>query len=157
MESKYNVLFLCTHNSARSQMAEAFLKKYGSGLFNAYSAGFEPTKIDPMTQEVMREIGLEMEGQCAKGVETYLGKLLVHYLIIVCQAADSQCPHTWPGIYERLSWPFEDPAATEGGQEERLRKFRHVRDQIEQRIKVWLEDVSPCAEPHVLKRSIARE
>ncbi len=143
MHRKRNVLFLCTHNSARSQMAEAFLGKYGADDFSAFSAGLNPTEIDPMTHEVMREIGLEMEGQCAKGIRTYLGKLMVHYLIVVCEAANRDCPHTWPGleVQERLFWPIEDPAAAAGSHEQRLEVFRRVRDQIEQRIKSWLQDI----------------
>ncbi len=144
MAPKRNVLFLCTHNSSRSQMAEAFLRKYAGDRFNAYSAGLDPTEIHPMTRQVMREVGLDLNGQHAKGVQTYLGKLLVSYLIIVCETANRRCPYTWPGseIQKRLSWPFEDPVAAEGSEQERLRKFRQVRDQIEERIKSWLKDIS---------------
>ncbi len=143
MERKRNVLFLCTHNSSRSQMAEAFLRKYAGDRFNVYSAGLDPTELHPMTRQVMQEVGLDLDDQYAKGVETYLGKLLVSYLIIVCETANSRCPRTWPGleIQKRLFWPFDDPVAAEGSEEERLRKFRQVRDQIEQRIKSWFEDI----------------
>lgn len=143
MAQKRNVLFLCTHNSGRSQMAEAFLRKYAGDRFNVYSAGFEPTEIHPMTRQVMREVGLDLDNQHAKGVQTYLGRLLVSYLIVVCETADSRCPRTWPGseIQKRLFWSFEDPVAAEGSEEERLEKFRQVRDQIEQRIKSWLKDI----------------
>jgi arsenate reductase (thioredoxin) len=142
MARKPNVLFLCTHNSSRSQMAEAFLKKYTGDRFDAYSAGLQPTEIDPMARTVMQEVGLDMEGQYAKGVQAYLGKLLVSYLVVVCDAANRQCPHVWPGleIQQRLFWPFDDPVAAEGTEEERLQKFRQVRDQIEQRIKAWLKE-----------------
>ncbi len=141
MERKRNVLFLCTHNSSRSQMAEAFLRKYAGDQFNVYSAGLEPTEIHPMTRQVMAEAGLSLEGQSAKGVQTYLGKLLVSHLIIVCEEANSKCPYSWPGVYERLFWPFEDPDTAQGSHEERLERFRQVRDQIEQRVKAWLEEV----------------
>jgi arsenate reductase len=144
VERKRNVLFLCTRNSSRSQMAEAFLRKYAGDRFNVYSAGFEPTEIHPMTRQVMHEVGLDLNDRHAKGVETYLGKLLVSYLIVVCEAADSRCPHTWPGseIQKRLFWRFEDPVAAEGTEEERLQKFRQVRDQIERKIKSWLRDIA---------------
>ena len=144
MERKRNVLFLCTHNSSRSQMAEAFLRKYAGDRFNVYSAGLDPTEIHPMALQVMREAGLDLNDQHAKGVQTYLGKLLVSYLIIVCEIANRRCPHTWPGseIQQRLFWPFEDPVAAEGSEEERLQKFRHVRDQMERRIKSWLKDIA---------------
>lgn len=129
-------------------MAEAFLRRHGGDRFNAYSAGLEPTEINPMTREVMREIGLDMEGCHAKGVQTYLGKLMVHHLIIVCETANRNCPHTWTGleIESRLFWPFDDPAAVEGSREERLQNFRQVRDQMEQRIKTWLREVSEKGE-----------
>lgn len=144
MKRKRNVLFLCTHNSVRSQMAEAFLRKYGDDRFNAYSAGLEPTEIDPMTTEVMREVGLDLEGRHAKSVKTYLGKLPVHYLIIVCGKANRDCPRTWPGleIEERLFWPFDDPAEAQGSREEKLQTFRRVRDQVERQVKSWVEEVS---------------
>jgi len=121
-------------------MAEAFLKKYAGDKFDAYSAGLMPTEIHPMTQTVMQEVGLDIKDQHAKGVQAYLGKLLVNYLIIVCDSANRSCPRVWPGleIRERLFWPFDDPAAAEGSEEERLQKFRQVRDQIAQRIKSWL-------------------
>ncbi len=81
--------------------------KCGGEDFNAFSAGLQPTEIDAMTREVLQEIGLEMEGQHAKSVRTYLGKLMVHHLIVVCEAANRDCPHTWPGleVEERLFWP----------------------------------------------------
>jgi arsenate reductase len=150
MERKRNVLFLCTHNSSRSQMAEAFLRKYAGDRFNAYSAGLDPTELHPMTRQVMREVGLDLEGQYAKGVQTYLGKLWVSHLVVVCETANRRCPHAWPGleIQERLFWPFDDPVEAEGSEEERLGKFRQVRDQIEQRIRSWLKDSgAPNDEP----------
>jgi arsenate reductase len=141
MEKKRNVLFLCMRNSSRSQMAEAFLRKHAGDQFDVYSAGLDPTEIHPMTRQVMKEVGLEPEGQSAKGVRTYLGKLLVNYLIVVCETANSRCPRTWPGIHERLYWPFEDPETAQGNEQERLEEFRQVRDQIEQRIKSWLMEL----------------
>lgn len=132
------VLFLCTGNSARSQMAEAFLRKYGSGKFEAHSAGLEPKGLHPITVQVMSEIGLDVSGQHSKGVDAYLGKTLFQYLITVCDDADKNCPTTWPGISNRMHWSFEDPAAFEGTEEEKLFKFRQIRDQIEIKIKSWL-------------------
>lgn len=156
MERKPNVLFLCTHNSSRSQMAEAFLRKYAGGQFNAYSVGLEPTEIHSMTRQVMEEVGLDLQGQSAKGGKTYLGKLLVHYLIIVCEIANSKCPYTWPGVHQRLFWLFKDPDTVPGSQEERLEKFRQVRDQIEQRVKSWLDEVSQHAEPTIRREAAGR-
>ena len=132
------VLFLCTGNSARSQMAEAFLHKYGGEQFEAYSAGLEPKGMNPFTVQVMQEVGLDVSGQQSKGVVTYLGKVLFQYLITVCDDAEKNCPSTWPGISKREHWSFEDPAAVTGTDEEKLAKFRQVRDQIEKRIKAWI-------------------
>jgi arsenate reductase len=140
--SKTAVLFLCTGNSCRSQMAEAFLRKYGGDRFKAYSAGLEPKGIHPLTKQVMDEIGIDISGQCSKDVMEYLGRRHFGYLITVCAHAEANCPTTFPGVSSRLHWPLEDPAAFEGSEEDKLNKFREVRDQIEQLIKTWLEEHS---------------
>lgn len=132
------VLFLCTGNSARSQMAEAFLRKYAGDRYEAHSAGLEPKGVNPFTIQVMREKGIDISDHTSKGVDVYLGKVLFQYLITVCDDADKNCPTTWPGISQRLHWSFEDPAAFEGSDEEKQAKFRQVRDQIDQRIRAWL-------------------
>lgn len=132
------VLFLCTGNSARSQMAEAFLRKYGAEQFEAFSAGLEPKGLNPFTVEVMNEIGIDISLQRSKGVETYLGKERFHTLITVCDDAEKNCPATWPGINQREHWSFEDPAALIGSDEEKLEKFRRIRDQIDQRVQAWV-------------------
>ena len=132
------VLFLCTGNSARSQMAEAFLRKFGGDQFEAYSAGLEPKGLNPFTIQVMQEVDIDVSRQQSKGVGTYLGKVLFQYLITVCDDAEKNCPSTWPGISKREHWSFEDPAAFEGTDEEKLANFRQVRDQIEARIKAWI-------------------
>ncbi len=134
------VLFLCTGNSARSQMAEAFLRKYGGEQFEAFSAGLEPRAIHPLTIQVMQEIGIDISGQTSKGIEVYLGKTFFHYLITVCDQAEKNCPTNWLGVNQRLHWSFEDPAAFEGTDEEKLAKFRAIRDQIESRIKEWVAE-----------------
>jgi len=139
MENK-SVLFLCTGNTARSQMAEAFLRKYAGKHLQAYSAGLEPGAINPYTERVMREIGIDLSDQHSKSVKEYLGKMSFTYLITVCAKAEANCPTIFPGIGERLSWAFDDPAAVEGSEEEKLFKFREVRDQIEKRIKLWIEE-----------------
>jgi arsenate reductase len=138
--SKAKVLFLCTGNSARSQMAEAFLRKYGGADFEAYSAGIEPSHIHPYTERVMEEVGVSLGGQYSKHVKEYMGKIHFPYVIILCEEAEKQCPTTFPGIVQRLYWPFEDPAAFVGSDEEKLAKFREVRDRIERRIKAWVSE-----------------
>lgn len=136
--AKTKVLFLCTGNSARSQMAEAFLRKYGAAQYDVYSAGLEPRGIHPLTRQVMAEVGLDLAGQRSKDVTEYLGKMNFGYLITVCDHAEKNCPTTFLGVSNRLHWSFEDPAAFEGSAEETLAKFRQVRDQIAQRIEEWL-------------------
>jgi arsenate reductase (thioredoxin) len=139
---KTRVLFLCTGNSARSQMAEAFLRKYAGDMFEAYSAGLEPKDINPKTIKVMNEIGVDISTHTSKGIDTYLGKVLFQYLITLCDDAEKNCPTAWPGLSHRLHWSFEDPAAIKGTDEEKLAKFRQVRDQIEKKIKEWIADQS---------------
>jgi arsenate reductase (thioredoxin) len=136
--SKQRVIFLCTGNSARSQMAEAFLRKYGGEYFEAHSAGLEPKGLNPLTVKVMDEVGIDISSQKSKGVNTYLGKTLFQYLITVCDDADKNCPTVWLGVNTRMHWSFEDPAKFEGTEEERLAKFREIRDLIEKKIKEWV-------------------
>lgn len=138
--NKPKILFLCTTNSARSQMAEAFLKKYGGEKFEAYSAGLEPKEIHPFTERVMQEIGISLIGQYSKSFREYMGKVHFAYLITVCAEADKKCPTTFPGIGQRLHWSFEDPGAFEGTEDEKMVKFREIRDKIEQTIKQWLKN-----------------
>jgi arsenate reductase (thioredoxin) len=142
MNPKQRVLFLCTGNSARSQMAEAFLRRYGSEQFEAYSAGLEPKGINPLTIQVMQEIGFDLSGQRSKGVQEFLGKVLIQELITVCDKAEKNCPTVWPGIMKKMHWSFEDPAAFEGSDEEKLAKFREIRDQIEHKVRSWVLEQS---------------
>ncbi len=135
---KTRVLFLCTGNSARSQMAEVFLRYYAGDRFEAHSAGLEPKPINPLTLAVMEEIGFDLSEQRSKGVEVYLGKTHFEYLITVCDDADKNCPTVWPGVNQRLHWSFEDPAQFVGTEEQELAKFRQVRDAIQERVKAWL-------------------
>ena len=136
---KNRVLFLCTGNSARSQMAEAFLRHYAGDRFEAYSAGLEPKGINPFTVRVMEEIGIPLTGQRSKDVDEYVGQLHFGYVITVCSHADDKCP-IFPDISQRLRWPFDDPAALEGTDQDKLAKFRAVRDQIDRRIREWLAE-----------------
>ncbi len=138
---KPKVMFLCTHNSARSQMAEAFLRRYGGDKFDVYSAGLEPTEIHPFAKQVMEELGFDMTGHRSKDLQQFLGKTHFGYLITVCARAEEQCP-IFPGVSLRLHWPLADPAAFEGTEVEKLEKFREIRDQIHERIKLWLNGLS---------------
>jgi arsenate reductase (thioredoxin) len=136
---KTKVIFLCVGNSARSQMAEAFLKKYASNCFEVYSAGFQHRPIHPYTVQVMKELGYDLSGQYSKDLSQYLGKIHFGIVITVCIKAEEACP-TIPGVSTRLYWPFEDPAALEGTEEEKLAKFREIRDKINEKIKEWLKE-----------------
>jgi arsenate reductase len=137
---KSRVLFLCTGNSARSQMAEAFLKAYAGEHFEVHSAGIEPKGfILPDVLSVMQERGIDMIGQISKSVSEYLGKLHFSHVITVCGDAEERCPTVFlnMGIHEH--WPFDDPAKFKGSEAERLESTRRVRDQIDARIKAWVK------------------
>lgn len=138
--SKAKVLFLCTGNSARSQMGEAFLKKHGGDRYDTYSAGTEPKDINPYAVRVMEEAGENLSGQSSKNVKEYIGRIHFAYVITLCDEAEKTCPAIFPGTAQILHWSFEDPAAFVGSDEEKLAKFREVRDGIERRIKEWLAE-----------------
>jgi len=135
------VLFLCTGNSVRSQMAEAFLRKYAGDRFTAFSAGLNPSVINPYTYRVMEEMGLNLEGQWSKNVN-YLGKATFDYVITVCAHAEENCPAVFLGMGKHEHWNFDDPAAFEGDDENILSKFREVRDQIDTKIQVWITELN---------------
>jgi arsenate reductase (thioredoxin) len=137
--AKPRVLFLCTGNSARSQMAEALLRHLGGNRFEAHSAGLDPKGMNPLTVEALAEIGLDTKGQSSKSLQIYLGQHFDH-VITVCDHANEKCP-AWPGKTQKHHWSFEDPAAATGTHEEQLNVFRKIRDQISARISAWLEDV----------------
>jgi arsenate reductase len=138
---KQKVLFLCTQNSARSQMAEEFLRHLAGDRFEAMSAGIDPTdEIHPCAVEAMSEVGIDISDQYTKGLRTYLGKEFFNYLIIVCARAEERCPKTFPGVGTRFSWVFEDPRRDEEiPYDSMLERFREVRDEIELKIRDWLD------------------
>jgi len=137
---KTRVLFLCTQNSARSQMAEAFLRKHAGERFEAYSAGCNAAEeIHPYTVRVMDEVGIDIKDQHPKGMREYMGRMHFGYTITVCARAEKDCPTVFPGSGIKLTWLFDDPRAAEVPEERRLEKFREVRDEIEARILHWLE------------------
>ncbi len=129
---KPKVLFLCTGNSARSQMAEGYLRHVASDKFTAISAGIEPKGLNPLAVEAMAEIGIDISKQGSKDVVTLLGQH-IPYVVTVCDNAKERCP-IFPGTWKFLHWSFEDPAAAQGTHEEQLQVFREVRDQIVERI-----------------------
>jgi len=139
---KTTVLFVCVHNSARSQMAEAFLKKHGGDDFDADSAGFEPGEINPLVIDAMKEVGIDISQKTTKSVfELYKKGRLYNYVITVCDAANAQrCP-VFPGFTVRFSWSFDDSAGFTGSYEEKLDRTRIVRDQIQEQVKDFVEKV----------------
>jgi arsenate reductase (thioredoxin) len=139
---KITVLFTCIHNSARSQMAEAFLKSMGGERFQVESAGLEPGKINPLAIEVMKEIGIDISQKRTKSVfGLYIKDKLFRYVIAVCdEEALQHCP-IFPGFATRLSWTLEDPSSFTGTHEEQLDKVRRVRDQIKQKVKDFILEI----------------
>jgi arsenate reductase len=132
MEERARVLFLCTHNSARSQMAEGLLSDLAGDRFEVYSAGTEATHVRPQAIKVMNELGIDISAQESKTLERYIGEPF-DYVITVCDDANESCPF-FPGAKNRLHWSLEDPSRTEVSGEEQLGVFRRVRDEIRERI-----------------------
>lgn len=140
---KIKVLFVCVHNSARSQMAETFLTHYGRELFEAESGGLSPGNLNPLVVDVMKEEGFDISANTPKRVFDFVksGKTF-HYVITVCDQATAQkCP-VFPGITKRLHWSFEDPSSFTGTYQEKLSKTRDVRDQIKSRILEFIKSHS---------------
>jgi arsenate reductase (thioredoxin) len=131
------VLFLCTGNSCRSQMGEGFLRALEEDRFEAHSAGTNPSLVNPMAVEVMREVGIDISGQRSKNVTEYVGTHF-QYVITVCDNAKEQCP-IFPGPSTREHWPFDDPADATGSREEKLAVFRRVRDEIAEKVRGFVE------------------
>ena len=141
MANQHKILFVCIHNSARSQMAEAFLKKYGDDIFEVESAGLEPAAINPNVVEVMGEVGIDLRQKATKDVFDLFRKgRMFNIVVTVCDQASAQrCP-ILPGMTKRLAWSFPDPASFTGSREEVLQKTREVRDEIEEKIKAFAKE-----------------
>jgi arsenate reductase len=139
---KKRVLFICVHNSARSQMAEAFLNHLCGDTFEAHSAGLEPGKLNPIVVEAMNEVGLDISGNQTKAVFDYVkSSKIFAYVITVCDEANAErCP-IFPGITKRLHWSFPDPSSFSGAHDEKLVQTRKVRDAIHSKIQAWCEEM----------------
>ena len=135
---KTRVLFLCTGNSCRSQMAEGFLRAYGEDAFEAHSAGTKPSTVNPLAVRAMMEAGIDISGHRSKNATEFLGQHF-SFVITVCDNAKEHCP-IFPGSCVRQHWPFEDPADAHGADEERMRVFRRVRDQIAARVRHFVQE-----------------
>ena len=143
--NKIKVLFVCIHNSARSQMAEAFLNALAGYRFSAESAGMEPGTLNPLAVEAMREIGVDISGNTTKSVfEKYRRGELFSYVIAVCSQAQT-CP-LFPGLRTKtIHWDLEDPEAFTGSHEEKMVKVRRLRDVIKAKVMRFVEEVTPAA------------
>ena len=139
---KERVLFICVHNSARSQMAEAFLNQLCGDVFEAHSAGLEPGKLNPIVVEVMQEIGIDISGNPTKAVfDLFKSGKVFSCVITVCDETSAErCP-IFPGVTRRLHWSFPDPSAIPGTHEEKLAGTRRVRDNIKSKIEQWCAEV----------------
>jgi len=139
---KATVLFVCIHNSARSQMAEALLRHLAGDRFEVESAGLEPGKVNPLAVEAMRRAGIDIAGARTQSVfELFKAGRLFHYVISVCDDASAErCP-VFPGVLQRLNWSFPDPSAFAGTEEERIVQTVQVRDQIRSQIERWVQEV----------------
>ena len=137
------VLFVCIHNSARSQMAEAFLNELGEYRFEAESAGLEPGKLNPVVIEAMQEVDLDISENTCDAIEDFLPRANEFaYVVTVCDETSAErCP-TFPGNVKRLHWGFPDPSSLEGSTEERLARAREIRDLIRARVEQWLSSVA---------------
>jgi arsenate reductase (thioredoxin) len=134
--SKQRVLFLCTHNSARSQMAEGFLRRLAGDRFEVASAGTEATRVHPLAAQAMAEVGVDLSQHRSKVVDHFLNQTW-DYVITVCDAANEACP-VFPNKSNRLHWSFPDPSQATGPEKQRLDVFRTVRDQIKDRVTGWI-------------------
>ncbi len=132
---KIRVLFVCIHNSARSQMAEAFMNQLGGDRFEAYSAGLEPGKLNPIVVEAMKEVGIDISGNQTKGVFDLLRQGQHYgYVFTVCdEASGEKCP-LFPGAGKKIHWGFPDPSALQGTREEKLRETGRIRDIIREKV-----------------------
>jgi arsenate reductase len=140
---KKKVLFICVHNSARSQMAEAFLKLYGGDSFEVESAGIEPGTLNPLVVEAMQEIGIDISRNQSKSAVDFLrqGKWY-NYVITVCDEASAErCP-IFPGVVQRLHWSFEDPSGLQGAKKEKLTTIREIRDSIKAKVLQFVQETT---------------
>ena len=141
---KKKVLFICVHNSARSQIAEALLKQMAGDRFEVESAGLEPGKLNPLAIEVMKEVGIDISQNKTKSVfDFYKAGKKYNYVITVCDGSQSgQCP-VFPGGGQKFHWAFEDPSSFKGSWDEKLEKTRKVRDQIKRKIEELIAQCPP--------------
>jgi thioredoxin type arsenate reductase len=134
---RLRILFLCTHNAARSQMAEGLLRQYAGDRFEVASAGTEPGSVHPLAVRVMADVGVDISQARSKPVDELLGQHF-DYVITLCDQANETCP-VFPGSPERIHWSFPDPSAVDGSEDERYQAFVEVRTQLALRLRTWAQ------------------
>jgi arsenate reductase (thioredoxin) len=136
MSRTARVLFLCMGNSCRSQMAEALVRSLGKGRIDCYSAGQKPEPVHPLTVKTMAEVGIDISTQTSKSLDRFAGEQF-DFVITVCDRAKELCP-AWPDVREQIHWSIDDPAGAAGSEEQRSKAFRRARDEIRQRIQLFM-------------------
>ena len=145
MDAPQRVIFVCTHNSARSQMAEGMLRAWGGEEYEVVSAGTEATRVRPEAIAVMAELGIDIGGQESKTLEPFIGQPF-SWLVTVCDQAKEACP-TLPGVGQQAHWSIEDPSGVEGDERARLKAFRAARDALRERVEAFIRDTKLATAP----------
>jgi arsenate reductase (thioredoxin) len=156
LEHPVRVLFLCTHNSSRSQMAEGLLRARGGPNFLVFSAGTEPRTVHPLAIKAMQELGIDIRHHAAKGIEAFASEPPMDLVITVCHEAQETCP-IFPNARRQVHWGFSDPSRVTGTEEERLAAFRHIRDLIAAKIAQFLERKPAFSFEHLYAAAKAEE
>jgi arsenate reductase (thioredoxin) len=147
--TKVKILFLCTGNAARSQMAEGLLRQMAPA-FEVYSAGFKPRGLDEMAVDVMRETGIDISAQQSKGMKDLPTLKGFDYVITVSVTAEQECP-IFPGKSKRLFWPFSDPQKAKGSEENKMNAYREVRDRVQERLDVFVREIAQAMPSNTTK------
>lgn len=145
MDAHQRVIFVCTHNSARSQMAEGMLRAWGGARYEVFSAGTEATRVRPEAIAVMAELGIDIGDQESKTLESFIGQPF-SWLVTVCDQAREACP-TLPGVGQQAHWSIDDPSRVEGDGQARLQAFREARDALRERVEAFIRDASEATAP----------
>lgn len=140
-----NVLFLCNHNSARSQMAEALLNRYEGERFKAFSAGLDPRPLLPAAVEAMNEIGIDISGQTPKSISEFMGKASIQHAIFLCPESEASCPRIYPFANNAIHWRIQAPSALVSDGVSEAEAMRTVRDIIDRKIRAWLAEMAEVA------------
>lgn len=141
MSDKPNILVVCVHNSARSQMTEEYIRKYGSDIFDAESAGLEPGTLNPLVVKVLKEDGIDISGKKTRSVFdlSEQGRSFAYVITVCSQEAHERCP-VFKGTVKRMNWPFDDPSSLKGTEEDKMNNTRKIREQIKQKVIEFIDE-----------------